>query len=220
MSRWKKGRVMAAKIAIVGGNGRVAKLVAEEAQKRGFEVWAIVRGKSASPAAHTLQKDAPALAREDLEGFDVVVDAVGAWSPDTLTAIPDAAEHLAEILSGTGIRLVVVGGAGSLYVDPAHTTTLAETPDFPDAFKGVASAHQQALDSLRGATDVAWTYISPAADFQAEGKRTGTYTLAGEELVLSSKEESTISYADYALALVDEIESGAHLKQRISVVSR
>ena len=63
-----------------------------------------------------------------------------------------------------------------------------------------------------------WTFVSPAADFQAEGERTGKYILAGEEFTLNSKNESIISYADYAIAMVDEIEKGKHIKERISVV--
>lgn len=145
---------------------------------------------------------------------------MGGWSEDTLHLIPDAAKHLAKVLAGTNVRLVVVGGAGSLFVNPEHTMTLAQTPEFPEAFKGVANAHQQALDTLRGRDDVHWTYVSPAADFQAEGERTGAYTLAGEELTPNEKGESVISYADYAIALVDEIESGEHIRERISVVSK
>lgn len=76
----------------------------------------------------------------------------------------------------------------------------------------------KALAELRARKDVKWTYISPAADFQADGKRTGKYQLAGEEFTLNSKNESVISYADYAIAMVDEIESGKHIQQRISVV--
>ena len=76
----------------------------------------------------------------------------------------------------------------------------------------------KALAELRLRKDVKWTYISPAADFQADGERTGKYILAGEEFKLNSKNESIISYADYAIAMVDEIEKGQHIKQRISVV--
>lgn len=65
-----------------------------------------------------------------------------------------------------------------------------------------------------------WTYVSPAGDFQADGERTGEYQLGGEELLLNAAGESTISYADYAIAMVDEIESGDHAHQRISVVSK
>lgn len=208
------------KIAVVAANGRVGSLVVAEAVRRGFDVTAIARSANRTQAQHFLQGDALALTREQLEGFDAVVDAVGGWSEDTLHLIPDAAKHLAKVLAGTNVRLVVVGGAGSLFVNPEHTMTLAQTPEFPEAFKGVANAHQQALDTLRGRDDVHWTYVSPAADFQAEGERTGAYTLAGEELTPNEKGESVISYADYAIALVDEIESGEHIRERISVVSK
>ena len=68
-------------------------------------------------------------------------------------------------------------------------------------------------------TDVRWTYISPAGDFQADGAKTGKYILAGEELTLNTKGESVISYADYAVAMVDEALNGNHIQQRISVVA-
>ena len=90
--------------------------------------------------------------------------------------------------------------------------------DFPDMFKPLAAAQGKALDELRERSDVKWTFISPAGDFQADGERTGKYILAGEELTLNSKGESIISYADYAIAMVDEIENGDHIGQRISVV--
>ena len=82
----------------------------------------------------------------------------------------------------------------------------------------MAAVHQTALDYLRTVKDVKWTYISPAADFQADGEKTGRYILAGEEFTTNSKGESVISYADYAVAMIDEIEKGDHIGQRISVV--
>lgn len=90
--------------------------------------------------------------------------------------------------------------------------------DFPEIFKPLANAMAKALRELRERNDVKWTYISPAGDFQADGERTGKYILAGEELTLNSKGESIISYADYAVAMIDEIEKGGHIGQRISVV--
>ena len=210
----------AKRIADVAANGRVGNLVVSEAVRRGFDVTAIARGENRTEAQHFVAGDALTLNREQLQGFDAVVDAVGGWTEDKLHLVPDAVAHLAEVLAGTEVRLVVVGGAGSLFVDPEHTITLAQTPDFPDAFKGVAAAAQKSLDDLRTRDAVRWTYVSPAADFQAEGERAGAYRLAGEELTLNSKGESTISYADYAIAVVDEIESGDHIRQRISVVSR
>lgn len=208
------------KIAVVAANGRVGSLVVAEAVRRGFDVTAIARSANRTQAQHFLQGDALTLTREQLEGFDAVVDAVGGWTKETLHLVPDAVEHLAKVLAGTNVRLLVVGGAGSLFVNPEHTMTLAQTPDFPDAFKGVASEVQRSLDFLRTCDVVRWTYVSPAADFQAEGERTGAYTLAGEELTPNEKGESVISYADYAIAMVDEVESGNHIRERISVVSK
>ena len=76
----------------------------------------------------------------------------------------------------------------------------------------------EALTDLRKRNDMRWTYLSPAADFQADGERTGAYLLGGEELILNDAGESIIGYADYAIAMVDEIEKGDHIQQRISVV--
>ena len=211
------------KIAVVAANGRVGQLVTKEAVERGHEVTAFVReDENRSVAPHAIHKGASDITRADLEGFDVVVDAVGGWDEQTAPAIPNAAKALSGVLAGTDVRLVVVGGAGSLYVNPEHTLTVAQGPDFPESFKLVASVHQEALDFLRGVADVRWTYISPAADFQAEGERTGSYILAGEEFTLNDAGESVISYADYAIALIDEAErtDGSHEKARISVLGK
>jgi putative NADH-flavin reductase len=126
---------------------------------------------------------------------------------------------LAKVLSDSGTRLLVVGGAGSLYVDPDHTKTVVDVTPFPETAMPVVNGHGKALEELRKFDSVKWTYVSPAGDFQPDGERTGKYIIGGEELVLNSKGESVISYADYAIAMVDEIESGKHIKERISVVS-
>lgn len=208
------------KIAVVCANGKAGKLITKEAVDRGLDVTAIVRGENKSVAPHSVSKDIFEITREDLKDFDVVVDAFGAWTEDTIPEIPKAVEKLCELLSGSNTRLLIVGGAGSLYVNPEHTLTVAEGADFPEAFKPLAAAHGMALKNLRERNDVKWTYISPAADFQAEGERTGKYILAGEELTLNDKGESIISYADYAIAMVDEITNGNHIQERISVVRK
>ena len=206
------------KIAVVCANGRVGKLVVKEAVERGLDVTAVVRGENQSVAKQSIDKDLFDLTAEDLKGFDAVVDACGGWTKETIPSIPKAGIHLCNLLSGTDARLLIVGGAGSLFVNKEHTLTVADGENFPEAFKPLAAAHQTLLDELRNRKDVRWTYISPAADFQAEGNRTGKYILGGEELTLNSKGESVISYADYAIAMVDEIVKGKHIQQRISVV--
>ena len=177
-----------------------------------------MRGENKTVAQHAIVKDLFDLTADDLKGFDAVVDTFGAWTPGTLPQHSTSLKHLADILSGTDTRLIVVGGAGSLYVDPQHTTQLVDTSDFPDDFKPLASAMAKSLAELRERKDVRWTYISPAADFQADGERTGKYQLNGEELKTNTKGESIISYADYAIAIVDEIATGNHIGERISVV--
>lgn len=208
------------KIAVVCANGKAGKLIVEEALNRNMEVTAVVRNENKTAAPRAIVKDLFELSAEDLFGFDVVVDAFGAWTPETLPQHNTSLKHLCDILSETETRLLVVGGAGSLYVNPEHTATVSEGPDFPEAFKPLASAMAEALADLRKRNDVRWTYLSPAADFQADGERTGAYLLGGEELILNDAGESIISYADYAIAMVDEIEKGDHIQQRISVVRK
>lgn len=208
------------KTAVVCANGKAGKLIAKEAVERGLDVTAIIRGENKSAVDKSITKDLFELTAEDLEEFDVVVDAFGAWTEETLPQHSSSLKHLCDILAGSRTRLIVVGGAGSLYVNPEHTAQVADGPDFPEIFKPLASAMAKALAELRERKDVRWTYISPAGDFQAEGERTGEYILAGEELTLNEKGESIISYADYAVALVDEITEGNHIQERISVVRK
>lgn len=206
------------KIAVVCANGKAGKLIVKEAVSRGADVTAVVRESNQTEAKNVLKKDLFDLTAEDLKGFDVVIDAFGAWTEETLPQHSTSLKHLCDVLSGTKTRLLVVGGAGSLYVNPEHTACVADGADFPDAFKPLAAAMAKALGELRQRKDVQWTYISPAGDFQAEGERTGKYILGGEELTLNSKGESVISYADYAIAMVDEALNDNHIQQRISVV--
>lgn len=207
------------KIAVVCANGKAGKLIVKEAAERGLDVTAVVRGENQSETRQVLQKDLFDLTASDLADFDVVIDAFGAWAPETLSQHSTTLKHLCDILSGKETRLLVVGGAGSLYIKADHTSQVMDGADFPDIFKPLASNMGKALEELRTRNDVKWTYISPAGDFQADGARTGKYILGGEELILSSKGESVISYADYAIAMVDEAVNGNHLQQRISVVA-
>lgn len=207
------------KIAVICANGKAGKLIVKEAVNRGLDVTAVVRTENQTEAQNVLQKDLFDLTAADLKGFDVVVDAFGAWTEDTLYQHSTSLKHLCDILSGTDIRLLVVGGAGSLYVNPEHTAVVSDGPDFPPQFLPLAKAQGKALEELRARNDVKWTFISPAGDFRADGERTGKYILGGEELMLNSKGESVISYADYAIAMIDEAVNGSNIQKRISVVA-
>ncbi len=207
------------KIAVICANGKAGRRIVKEAVDRGLEVTAVVREENQTAAENVLKKDLFDLTTADLKNFDVVIDAFGAWTEETLAQHSTSLKHLCDLLSGTDIRLLVVGGAGSLYVNPEHTACVSDGPDFPDIFKPLAAAMAKALGELRERKDVKWTYLSPAGDFQADGARTGRYILGGEELTLNSKGESVISYADYAIAMIDEATKGHHIQKRISVVA-
>lgn len=208
------------KLLVVGVNGRVGTLVAKEALKRGIDVSGLGKGENHLDLKEYLNKDALTLTKEEVENYDVIVDAVGGWTEETIPNITSVMKFLANLLSNTKTRLIVVGGAGSLFVNKERTITVDMGKDFPDSWKPLSNAHGEGLKYLRESKGLDWTYISPACNFVFEGERTGEYRLGGEELILNSKGESVISYADYALALVDEVMNNLHHKERISVVSK
>lgn len=208
------------KVAIVCSAGREGGLLTEEAVSRGYDVTGFVRKDTdeVNPKAKKVVKDLFDITLDDLKDFDAVIDAFGAWTPETVDGIHLAVKHLCDVLSGTSVRLLVVGGAGSLYVNPEHTACVADLPSFPDIFKPVATAHAKALYELRTRNDVKWTYLSPAGNFFADGKRTGRYILGGEEYFVNDKGVSEISYADYAIAMIDEVENANNIQKRFSVI--
>ena len=112
-----------------------------------------------------------------------------------------------------------MGGAGSLYMDKTHTLQLVNTPEFPKEYKAASLAQAKELEELRKRSDVRWTFFSPAIVFLPDGKRTGTYKLGGEELIFDEKGESTISYADYAIAILDEAEQGRFIQKRFTAIN-
>ena len=208
------------KVAIVCAAGKEGRLLVQEALSRGYEVTGFVRKESdaVAPAAKKVVKDLFDLTREDLAGFDAVIDAFGAWTPDTLPLHKTPLKHLCDILSGTKVRLLVVGGAGSLYVNAEHTVQVKDLESFPEAFKPLADNMGEALAQLRTRSDVLWTYLSPAGDFVADGERTGEYLVGGEEYFVNDKGVSRISYADYAIAMIDEVENANNIQKRFSVI--
>lgn len=207
------------KIAIIGASGRQGSLLVKEALKRGADVTAIMRDatKSSFPGAHVLQKDIFDLTTADIAPFDVVISAFGTWGDMSLHV--KVMKHLCDILKGhENIRFLVVGGAGSLYLGPEHGKRLMDAADFPAEFLPVAKGMSDALDLLRKSEGVNWVYLSPAAEFVADGSLTGKYQIGGEEFMTDSDGRSRISYADYAVAMIDEAEKGRHAKERISVL--
>ena len=206
------------KIAVLAANGKLGSLIVKEAVERGNDVTAITRDINKTVAKNFIKRDILDLTENDLKDFDVVITAFGAWTEDTLPLHKTTVEHLANILANKNTRFLVVGGAGSLYTDESLTTQLFTTPDFPADYYPIASNQAKGLDVLRKRNDVKWTYISPAAEFVYDAERKGEYQLSGEVFTVNVEGKSEISYADYAIAMVDEAEKGNHINQRISVL--
>lgn len=209
------------KLAVIAANGQAGKAIVEEVVKRGHEVTAIVRSENKSQSESIIKKDLFELTKDDLTGFDAVISAFGAYTPDTLPLHSKSIELFNQLLAGTQTRFLVIGGAaGSLYIDETKMTRLLDTPDFPEEFKPLAKAQADELDLLRTKNNLNWTFVSPAVDFIPDGEKTGNYILAGEIFTTNGKGISQISYADYAIGLVDELEKGHHIKERISLLEK
>ncbi|MFC2429333.1 MAG: NAD(P)-dependent oxidoreductase [Campylobacter sp.] len=206
------------KIAIIGANGKSGSNLVQEALKQGHDVTAIVRNKEYKNGdVKIVYKDVFELTKADLAGFDAVISAFAAWTPETFPLHKKVAKHLADALSGTKTRLLAIGGAGTLYVDDKQTMVM-DTPSFPAGYMGVAKATAESFSELKGRTDVLWTYVSPAGDYDANGARTGKYALGNDHVILNSQNESYISYADLAIAIIDELKNRNFVQKRFTAV--
>lgn len=209
-----------ANIAVIGATGKAGSRILKEALDRGHQVTAFVRdaSKLENNAVPVVEKDIFEITSADLTPFDVVVNAFGApFGQEHLHV--DAGNVLIEAIKGApGTRLIVVGGAGSLFVDEASTVRLADTPEFPDFVRPTATNQGKNLEILKQTEGIQWTFISPSANF-ALGSRTGSYQTGKDRLLVNSKGESYVSYEDYAVAVVDEIEHPNHINERFTVVS-
>ncbi|HAT53979.1 MAG TPA: NADH-flavin reductase [Lactobacillus sp.] len=208
------------KIGIIGATGKAGNLIMQEALTRGIEVEAIVRDhRRIKGNVDYLERDINDLTTDDIEDLDVLVSAFGA-PINAGHLYPEVMQHLIEITKQTGIRLMVVGGAGSLFTDAHHTSRLYDQPGFPEAIKDTSTNMGLALKELVASDGVDWTYVSPAENFLFKAPKTGHYQLGADFLSYNAAGRSEISYADYALAFVDEIENHQHVNEHISVVSR
>jgi putative NADH-flavin reductase len=199
------------KIALVGASGNAGSRILKELSDRGHSVTAIARhpdkiaalpGVTAAKGDTADKKHLAAL----LKGHDAAVCSVrfADGSPAALL----------EAVRAAGVRrYLIVGGAASLEVAPGKR--LLDSPDFPAAYKAEATAAAAYLDMLKGVSDLDWTFLSPSAMFVA-GERTGKFRL-GKDALLAGEKGSTISFEDYAIALVDEIERPGHIRQRFTV---
>ena len=200
------------KIAIIGATGRAGSQLLEEALRRGHSVTAIARDTSkigqrnAVISKNVYALDAVAL-QAAIEGHDVVISAAH------FSTLPASAVTGPVKKAGVN-RLLVVGGAGSLLLPDG--TRVIDSKGFPEEYKAEAGAGAEFLERLRQEQDLDWTFLSPSAEF-VEGERTEKFRVGKDDLLVSSEGRSWITFADYALAMLDEIESPRHSRQRFTV---
>lgn len=198
------------KIALIGATGNVGRRVTAEAVSRGHEVVGIARDVSSVPkqagvtAVQADLNDKDAIG-EAIAGTDAVVLSVKFQELDV--------EALLDALKDAN-RLLIVGGAASLYVAPG--LQLIDTEGFPDFIKVEAEPARQALARIRQEQALDWTFLSPSVFF-GPGERTGTFRLGKDDLLSDGEGKSHISYEDYAIALLDEIEQPKHSRARFTV---
>lgn len=204
------------KVVLFGASGMIGSRVLQELLRRGHKVTAVVRNpdKVTASGVTVVKGDVtdPVSVAKAVHGADAVISAY-APPQSAVETLPQATRSLLTGLANAGVqRLIVVGGAGSLEVAPG--VQLVDTPNFPEAWKGIALAHRDVLPLLEK-SNLDWTYFSPAAMI-APGVRTGKFRLGGKLLLTDAKGESRISAEDYAVALVDELEVPANLRQQFT----
>ncbi|CRM73998.1 Putative NADH-flavin reductase [Pseudomonas sp. 24 E 13] len=200
------------KIAIIGATGRAGSQLLEEALRRGHTVTAIARNTdklAARPGVTVKQVDAleaDAL-QQAVSGSDVVISAAH------FATLP-ASAVLGPVKKAGVKRLLVVGGAGSLLLPDG--SRVIDSPGFPAEYKAEASAGAAFLDMLRQEQELDWTFLSPSALFDGT-ERTGQFRLGQDHLLVSDDGQSSISFADFAIAMIDEVETPKHSRQRFTV---
>lgn len=210
------------KIALIGASGYVGAPLLQEALDRGHQVTALVRHPEKLPQHPNLVAlkadvhDSAALA-ERLRGHDAVLSAFNpGWNvADIRQQFIDGSRSIIAASKQAGVaRLLLVGGAGSLYVAPG--VQLIDTPEFPAEYKEGAEGARQVLELLRDERELEWTFLSPAAILEP-GPRTGKFRLGGDQLLTRGDEPGRVSVADLAVALLDEVEQPQHVRQRFTL---
>ena len=208
-------------VALIGATGFVGTEILKELVSRGHSVTAIVRDTDKLPANEKVTAIAAdafdeAVVATAVKGNDAVISAYNAgWTnPNFYEDFMKASKAIEAGVAAAGIkRLIVVGGAGSLYVAPG--VQLVDTPEFPAAYKVGATAARDYLDILKENKNLDWTFVSPAIELNP-GAKTGTFRLGLENPVFDANNRSIITVGDLAVAIVEELEKSAHIKQRFT----
>jgi putative NADH-flavin reductase len=213
------------KIVLFGATGNIGRRIAAEALRRGHEVVGVVRDPTAvtppDPRVRLVKGDATTAAdvAAAVRGADAVVSAISPRPNPRGLPPPSLAANARALISGlrsAGVkRVLYVGGASSLEVAPGKA--LADQPDFPEIYQAEAKEGREALAVWRSEGEgLDWTYLSPAVEI-GPGERTGKYRTTDDRVLVDEKGRSFISYDDYAVAVLDELERPRHVGRRFGV---
>ena len=213
------------KVVVYGARGKAGSEIAKELLRRGHEVVAVTRTPGGTPeGAASAVDDAsdPEKIAAVVEGADAVVSAL-MLPHDNAGELVMVTDRVVEGVRRAGARqnrprLLVVGGAASLFLtgSDGKRVTLLDSGHLPAEWVPIAAAHRTVLERLKANNEIEWTYFSPAAFFEV-GPRTGTFRLGKDDLIVGANGKSEISYADYAIAAVDELEKPQHRGARFTV---
>lgn len=213
-------------LAVIGATGYVGDAVVRELAARGHNITAFARNPAKVLAAANVRAVAADVTAADfaaqLAGFDAVVSAFNPGWTNPHIARDFRAGYAAILATAKTAQvpyLLAVGGAGSLYVAPG--VQLIDTPAFPQEIYDGANAARELLRDLQARDELNWSLISPPARLGAEAgfseERTGKYRLGQDDLLLDGDAPAGISVADLAVAIADDVEQKAHLRQRFTV---
>jgi putative NADH-flavin reductase len=213
------------KIVVIGATGNIGQRIAREALSRGHEVVGVVRDPGAvqppDPRVRLVKGDATKAddVASTVIGADAVVSAISPRPNPRGLPAPSLAANARALIAGlraAGVqRVLYVGGSSSLEVAPGKA--LADQPDFPEIYQAEAREGREALAVWRNeAAGLDWTYLSPAAEI-GPGQRTGKYRTTGDQLLVDAAGKSFITFEDYAVAVLDELERPQHTGRRFGV---
>ena len=208
------------RIGVIGATGKLGKCIFREAINREYDVTAIIRDqtKVATPNLQLLVKDAFDLTVDDIKQFDVIVSAVGFQSGNAKEHVRLGHHYINIFHEAPEVRLIIVGNAGSLYINDKREQRVVDNGKMPAIIKSSALAQTISLLDFVGRENINFSIATPALFFDAAGVKSGNYQFGNDVVLVNNKGYSYITYYDFASAIVDEIEQKKFERNQFTVV--
>ena len=205
---------------IIGANGKLGRLLVDKASGRGHEVIALSPNgvDNTDFSGKVMKKSLFDLTEDDITGIDALLSAFGGGFKADPSINRQAVDHLINLIGNKNIRLLTVGGAGTLWADSSHTKRVWQTAEHPDFLRGISENLSLALEDLKKSELKDWTFLCPSLFFDYEGEELGAWNIGDDgEPLTNTNGVSRISYRDFASAMISEAEYGAHKNRQITI---